>query len=90
MDADYKEQEEWEEGQGHFVTIWAKIWRRSHWRQKCRSNGLIKLINQLIYLKRLANLLYGSVASLPSPSSNIEAWPYGTSLSFASLLHLGH
>ena len=31
-----------------------------------------------------------SVASLPSPSSNIEAWPYGTSLRFASLLHLGH
>ena len=28
------------------------------------------------YLKRLACLLYGSVASLPSPSSNIEAWPY--------------
>ena len=26
-----------------------------------------------IYLKRLAYLLYGSVASLPSPSSNIEA-----------------
>ena len=35
-------------------------------------------------------LLYGSVTSLPSPSSNIEAWPYGTSLRFASLLHLGH
>ena len=35
------------------------------------------------YLKRLAYLLYGSVASLPSPSSNIEAWPYGTSLRFA-------
>ena len=28
----------------------------------------------LIQLKRLAYLLYGSVASLPSPSSNIEAW----------------
>ena len=42
------------------------------------------------YLKRLAYLLYGSVASLPSPSSNIEARPYGTSLRFASLLHLGH
>ena len=42
------------------------------------------------YLKRLAYLLYGSVASLPSPSSNIEAWPYGTSLRFASLLHLEH
>ena len=28
-------------------------------------------------------MLYGSVASLPSPSSNIEAWPYGTSLRFA-------
>ena len=41
-------------------------------------------------LKSLAYLLYGSVASLPSPSSNIEAWPYGTSLRFASLLHLGH
>ena len=40
--------------------------------------------------KDLAYLLYGSVASLPSPSSNIEAWPYGTSLRFASLLHLGH
>ena len=33
--------------------------------------------------KRLAYLLYGSVASLPSPSSNIEAWPHGTSLRFA-------
>ena len=33
--------------------------------------------------KYLAYLLYGSVASLPSPSSNIEAWPYGTSLRFA-------
>ena len=42
------------------------------------------------YLKRLKYLLYGSVFSLPSPSSNIEAWPYGTSLRFASLLHLGH
>ena len=38
----------------------------------------------------LLYLLYGSVASLPSPSSNIEAWPYGTSLRFASLLHSGH
>ena len=37
----------------------------------------------MIYLKRLAYLLYGSVASLLSPSSNIEAWPYGTSLRFA-------
>ena len=44
----------------------------------------------LIQLKRLAYMLYGSVASLPSPSSNIEAWPNGTSLRFASLLHLGH
>ena len=34
-------------------------------------------------LWRLAYLLYGSVASLPSPTSNIEAWPYGTSLRFA-------
>ena len=34
-------------------------------------------------LWRLAYLLYGSVASLPSPSSNIEAWPYGTSLRIA-------
>ena len=42
------------------------------------------------YLKRFAYLLYGWVASLPSPSSNIEAWPYFTSLRFASLLHLGH
>ena len=33
----------------------------------------------------LSYLLYGSVASLPSPSSNIEAWPDGTSLRFASL-----
>ena len=31
-------------------------------------------------LWRLAYLLYGSVASLLSPSSNIEAWSYGTSL----------
>ena len=38
----------------------------------------------------LSYLLYGSVASLPSPSSNIEASPYGTSLRFASLLHSGH
>ena len=70
--------------------IWAAIWRRSHGRQKCRPNGLIKLINWLICLKKLAHLLYGSVAPLPSPSSNIEAWPYGTSLRFASLLHLWH
>ena len=41
----------------------------------------------LDFLKRLAYLLYGSV---PSSSSNIEAWPYGTSLRFPSLLHLGH
>ena len=33
--------------------------------------------------KIVAYLLYGSVASLPSPSSNIEAWPHGTSLRFA-------
>ena len=32
---------------------------------------------------RILSHLYGSVASLPSPSSNIEAWPYGTSLRFA-------
>ena len=70
--------------------IWATKWRRSHGRQKCRPNGLIKLINQLIYLKRLAYLLYGSVASLPSSSSNIKAWPYVTSLRFALLLHIGH
>ena len=38
----------------------------------------------------ISYLLYGSVASLSSPSSNIEAWPYGTSLRFASLLHSGH
>ena len=38
----------------------------------------------------LSYLLYGSVVSLPSPSSNIEAWPNGTSLRFASLLHSGH
>ena len=38
----------------------------------------------------LAYLLYDSVASLPSQSSNIETWSYGTSLRFASLLHLGH
>ena len=25
--------------------IWATIWRRSHGRQKCRPNGLIKLIH---------------------------------------------
>ena len=25
--------------------IWATIWRRSHGQQKCRPNGLIKLIN---------------------------------------------
>ena len=31
----------------------------------------------------LPYLLYGSVASLPSPGSNIEAWPYGTTLRFA-------
>ena len=31
----------------------------------------------------LSYLMYGSVASLSSPSSNIEAWPYGTSLRFA-------
>ena len=40
--------------------------------------------------KYLAYLLYGSVASLPSPSSSIEAWPYSTFFRFASLLHLGH
>ena len=65
--------------------IWATIWRRSHGRQMCRPNGLIKLINYLIYLKRLAYLLYGSVASLPSPSSNFEVWPYSL-----WLLQLGH
>ena len=36
-------------------------------------------------LKRLADLLYGSVAWLPSPSSNIEARPYGALLRFALL-----
>ena len=41
-------------------------------------------------LWRITYLLYGSVASLPSPSSNIEAWPYGKSLRFVSLLNLGH
>ena len=44
--------------------------------------------NESIHLAEiyLAYLLYGSVASLSSPSSNIEAWPYGTSLRFGSLL----
>ena len=27
------------------LAIWATIWRRSHGQQKCRPNGLIKLIN---------------------------------------------
>ena len=69
--------------------IWATLWRRSYGDKSVDqmgwSNGSI-----YIYLKRLSYLLCGSVASLPSPSSNIEAWPYGTSLRFASLLHLGH
>ena len=43
-----------------------------------------KLLTKYGPLKRLAYLLHGSVASLHSPSSNIEAWPYGTSLRFAS------
>ena len=38
----------------------------------------------------LSYSLYGSVASLPLPSSNIEAWLYGTSFRFASLLHSEH
>ena len=38
----------------------------------------------LLAEKYLAYLLYGSVASLLSPSSNIEAWPYGTSLRFVA------
>ena len=46
--------------------------------------------DRMEYGRILSYLLYGSVASLPSPSSNIEAWPYGTSLRFASLLHSGH
>ena len=53
-------------------SIWVTIWRRSHGRQKCRPNGLI---NYLVYLMRLAYLLYGLVASLSSPSSNIEGFP---------------
>ena len=37
--------------------------------------------------KCLAYLLYGSVFSLPSPSSNIDAWSFWH---VASLLYLGH
>ena len=59
-------------------------------RRKLSYSKRIAAIFSSCYLKKLKYLLYGSVASLPSPSSNIEAWPYGTSLRFASLLHLGH
>ena len=55
-----------------------------------QNSRFLKRDKTVDFQKYLAYLLYGSVASLPSPSSNIEAWPYGTSLRFASLLHLGH
>ena len=45
---------------------------------------------ELDLFEEVSTFLYGSVASLPSPSSNIEAWSYGTWLRFASLLHLGY
>ena len=41
-------------------------------------------------MKRLAYLLYGSVASLFLPSINIEEPPYDTSHRFASLMNLRH
>ena len=54
------------------------------------SYNFVQLFWSIRVDKKMSYLLYGSVASLPSPSSNIESWPFGTSLRFASLLHLGH
>ena len=81
-------------GQGHFVTSHlGENMASVTWATKV-STKWVDQIDQLtdifIYLKRLAYLLYDSVASLPSQSRNIEAWPYGMTLRFASLLHLGH
>ena len=73
------------DGFGNFIILSENKLRSKH-----ASKNSISAIISGCYLKWLAYLLYGSVASLPSPSSNIEAWPYGTSLRFASLLHLGH
>ena len=74
---------------GHFVWI-----KNSHYNSCVSLRCVERIPFQRLFsfgyiLWRLAYLLYGSVGSLPSPSSNIEAWPYGTSLRFASHLHLG-
>ena len=80
-----------QKGQGHLVTSHLGDNMASvTWATKV-STKWVDQIDQLTNLfEGVSILLYGSVASLPPPSSNIEAWQYGTSLRFALLLHLGH
>ena len=58
-------------------------WVEFFWSKGLRSKLLIELQGSKGMRSNFIVFLYGSVASLPSTSSNIEAWPYGTSLRFA-------
>ena len=67
-----------------------KTGQNSRFSERKKMSAVQPIYMELDLFEEISILLYGSVASLPSPSSNIKAWPYGTSLRFASLLHLGH
>ena len=73
-------------GQGHFVTShFGDNMASVTWATKVSA----KWVDQLFDIVDEVSL-FVVFASLPSPSSNIEAWPCGMSLRFASLLHSGH
>ena len=67
-----------------------KTGQNSRFSKRDKMSAVTTNMHGTCFIWRGSYLLYGSVASLPSPSSNIEAWLYGTSLRFALLLHLGH
>ena len=78
-------------GQGHFVTSHLDDNMASvTWATKVLTEWVDQIDQITDIVEEVRYLLYGLVASFPSPSSNIEAWSYGTSLRFASLLHLRH
>ena len=56
---------------------------------KHRKISKAAIIFRLLF-KENSIFVVGSVASIASPSSNNESWPYRKSLRFASLLHLWH
>ena len=68
----------------HLLYFWVAVNRSNFCGQKDRGRTFWSNCRDRMESGRiLSYLLYGSVASLDSPSSIIEAWPYGMSLRFA-------